>query len=406
MTKINIRVIAAALLMTIAAWPAQGDEPTASSSQKPAVEKSTGEKSTQVNVLEENAGDVKQEKDTKQKKKESVDRFAVPNGEPKDLVRYITDLITIAPPTNLEERKKLRKAILTAAEKILAAKPNDQELEFAVQAKMNMLDKSEQLTEFADELKKGGHDQCVRLVRGFTLQLEMRNAMMRGESEQMRKPVVNAVLFLEEKPPQVTDITLAYMAGLVSEMTGDSDLAVKTYTRLAKVFNASDNAKLAEFGKILEGVVRRLNLVGKEMKLEGKLLSGEAFELSKLKGKVVLVAFWASDDPSCTRDIPDLRGFYRRYHAKGFEIIGVSLDRKRANLESFVQAKNIPWPIIAGDEKPNAAVTEYGVLSLPTMVLIGKDGRVSSVNVGLETLGKELEKQLGSAEEKPHGKGK
>ena len=58
---------------------------------------------------------------------------------------------------------------MKAAEKILAAKPNEQEMEFAVQAKMNMLEDEKQLADFAAELKKGGHEKLARQVRGFCL---------------------------------------------------------------------------------------------------------------------------------------------------------------------------------------------------------------------------------------------
>ena len=85
---------------------------------------------------------------------EKADPFVVPEGTPKELVAYITKLITAPPPHDRDRLKKLRKAILQAAEKILAAKPSDEEMEFAVQAKMNMLEKPEQLTDFIAELQQ------------------------------------------------------------------------------------------------------------------------------------------------------------------------------------------------------------------------------------------------------------
>ena len=253
------------------------------------------------------------------------DRFTVPDGTPKELVAYITKLISSDPPRDLETLTKLRKAILRAAEKILAAKPNNEEMEFAVQAKMNMLEKPEQLSAFIDELKKGNHEKLARMVRGFMLQVELRKIMMSG-SKDSKKTIDEVVKFFEEGTPQVADITLAYTAGLMSEMGGDRDVSVQTYERLAKVFAASKDAKLGEFAKVLQGVVRRLNLVGQEFKLEGKTPDGKAFDWAKYQGKVVLVNFWASEYPACVRDIPNLKGLYELYHDKGFDIVGISLD--------------------------------------------------------------------------------
>jgi thiol-disulfide isomerase/thioredoxin len=329
---------------------------------------------------------------------DKADRFVVPEGTPKELVAYITKLITAPPPRDAATLAKLRKAILVAAEKILAAKPNDEQMEFAVQAKMNMLEKPEQLVEFAAALRSGGHEKYARLVRGFTLQIDLRKAIMSGRKD--TKPIEEAVKFLEEAPPQSTDVSLAYMTGLLAEMTDAKGLADKTYIRMAKVFAASQNAKLAEFAKVLEGVVRRLNLVGQEMKVEGKVLGGGDFDWSKYLGKVVLVNFWASGYQACIREIPDLRSCYESYHNKGFDIVAVSLDRNLADVEECAKKQAIPWTIVVGDSKPSPTVAYYGIMSFPTAMLVGKDGKVLSLTVQGPALKRELEKLLGPPEEK------
>lgn len=328
------------------------------------------------------------------------DRFTVPKGTPKELVAYITKLISGEPPRDLATLTKMRKAILEAAEKILAAKPNDEEMEFAVQAKMNMLEKPEQFNAFIDELKKNNHEKLARLVRGFMLQVDLRKTMLSG-SKDAKKTIEEVVKFFEEASPQVADITLAYTAGLMSEMGGDREFAAKTYERLAKVFAASKDPKLAEFAKVLQGVVRRLNLVGQEFKLEGKTLDGKPFDWTKYQGKIVLVNFWASEYPACARDIPNLKGLYELYHDKGFDIVGVCLDSNIENLAKFVKAKSIPWVNLVGDgKKPHSGVIEYGVMNLPTQFLVGKDGKVLSVNAYGESLRRQLEKLLGPADTK------
>jgi peroxiredoxin len=369
---------------------------------------------------------------------ENADRFAVPEGTPKDLVAFITKLITGPAPRDMETVQKMRKSILDAAEKILAAKPNeqenailkeadkiraakpndqektifkdadkiraakanDQEVEFAVQAKMNMLQNRQQLADFTAELQKGGQDKLARQVRGFMLQIDLRKQMNEGGGPAAKKPVEESLKFLQEAQPQASDITLAYTAGLLAELSGDKELANKTYDTMAKVFAASKDAKLAEFATVLQGVVRRLNLVGQEMKLEGKTLDGAAFDWAKYRGKVVAVEFWATNYPSCLREIRDLKKYYESYHDKGLEIVGISLDRKPADVTEFVKANAIPWPIIGGEGKPNPGVIYYGIMSLPTTILVGKDGKVVAVSPRGEALGKELEKFIGPAEKK------
>jgi thiol-disulfide isomerase/thioredoxin len=226
---------------------------------------------------------------------------------------------------------------------------------------------------------------------------------MMGEGKDMQKPIEDTLKFLEESQPQLTDITLAYTAGMLTEMSGDNKLATKTYERLAKVFSASKDPKLAEFAKVLEGVVRRLNLVGQEMKLEGKLLDGKELDLSKYAGKVVLITFWATDYPTCIRELPNLKACYDKYHAKGFDIVAFCLDRDKANVEDCVKARKIEWANVVGGDKPNPAMVYYGITNLPTTMLIGKDGKVMATNLRGEKLKETLAKLFGS-DEKPEAK--
>lgn len=329
---------------------------------------------------------------------ETADPFVVPDGTPKELVEYIMQLIA-KPPRDAGSMKKLRQTVLKAAEKILAGKPDQEEMEFAVEAKMNVLENPEQLAEFAAELKKDGQEKSARQVRGFMLQVDLSKTAV-DDHKQIRKSIEEAVKFLEESPPQPRDIRLAFMVGRLSEMAQDNEFAIHTYASLAKVFATSKDATVAEFTKVLEGVGRRLDLVGHELKIEGKVLGGEEFDWSKYQGKVVLVEFWATGYPTSVRDIPDMKECYEAFHDKGFEIVGVSLDRNLAELEAFVKAKGIPWTIVTGDGKPSPSVIYYGVVSLPTTILVGKDGKVISLNTNVESLKKELEKLLGSAGEK------
>jgi thiol-disulfide isomerase/thioredoxin len=218
---------------------------------------------------------------------------------------------------------------------------------------------------------------------------------MTGGKKDVKQPIEDAVKFLEEAPPQISDLTLAFTAGTLAESSEDHELANTTYGRLLKIFKSSNDPKLADFTHILEGVVRRLNLVGQPMKLEGKFLDGESLDWTKYSGKVVLVLFWATDYVPCLRDVPIWKSLYEQYHAKDFEILGISLDRNNTELEDFVKAQSIPWPNVISNGKTNSNMIYYGVTNLPTTMLVGKNGKVLAVDLKSEELKKELEQLLG-----------
>jgi thiol-disulfide isomerase/thioredoxin len=327
-----------------------------------------------------------------------ADSFAVPAGSNKELIEHIKKLRATRPQDS-ETRLKVQTSILKAAEKLMGGKATEDEFAYAVQAKMSVLPVDPQkYALWIDELKKGGHEQWARRIRSILLQTELRKAMS-GPTAKSRELIAEVARFLEEAPPQPADVGLAVMAGRLAERDNDRDLAVNTYRCFAKIFAASKDAKMGEFAAIFEGVVRRLSLVGNTMKIEGKLLDKHDFDWSKYSGKVVLVDFWATWCGPCVAEIPNIKKCYDLYHAKGFDVVGLSCDRNRNDLERFVKEKGLPWAIVFGDDRPSPTVSYYGIMAIPTMVLVGKDGRVVSLDARGENLKQELARLLGPVEE-------
>ena len=126
--------------------------------------------------------------------------------------------------------------------------------------------------------------------------------------------------------------------------------------------------------------------------LETESWIGEEVDLAATKGKVVVVDFWATWCGPCVAEIPNMLAEYEKYHDKGFEIVGISLDQDRAALEAFVAERKIPWPVLhegdAGGGNPLAEF--YGISGIPQFVLIGRDGNVITLDVRGEKLGQRL----------------
>ena len=114
---------------------------------------------------------------------------------------------------------------------------------------------------------------------------------------------------------------------------------------------------------------------------------GDTIRLSSLKGKVVLLSFWASWDRNSTYLNPFLIELYKRFNSRGFEIYQVSLDY---NMESWVRAieyEELPWINVSDLNYPESVVTgNYNIKSLPANYLINKSGVIVGKNLSIDDL--------------------
>jgi len=111
-------------------------------------------------------------------------------------------------------------------------------------------------------------------------------------------------------------------------------------------------------------------------------LDGREVNMAALKGKVVLVDFWATDCGRCVGEIPQLKAVYEEFHAKGFEILGVSLDDKESTLRRFIGDKSLPWPqYFDGKGWGNRFALQYGIFGIPTKWLLDRRGNLRNTDV-------------------------
>jgi thiol-disulfide isomerase/thioredoxin len=135
----------------------------------------------------------------------------------------------------------------------------------------------------------------------------------------------------------------------------------------------------------------RLDKVGKPASgFEAQDLAGKSVRLESLKGKYVLIDFWATWCAPCIAELPRLQEAYRKYHGSGFEILGVSLDETRTPVVDFVKVRKLPWPQLHNGTAGADLVEAFGVSSIPATYLVDPEGTI----IRLDLRGPALETTL------------
>lgn len=125
---------------------------------------------------------------------------------------------------------------------------------------------------------------------------------------------------------------------------------------------------------------------------------GNIRKLSDLRGKVVLLDFWASWCRPCRGENPHVVAMYQKYHDKGFEVFSVSLDRDKESWKRAIASDGLVWPNHVSDLKywSSEAARTYGVSSIPSTFLLDQDGRIIAKNLRGEALAKALQQIFGN----------
>jgi tetratricopeptide (TPR) repeat protein len=193
--------------------------------------------------------------------------------------------------------------------------------------------------------------------------------------------------FVEDYPQGEDTPDALIQLGMVSELMGKETEAKNWYKQLVK--NHPDKKAFVDKA---EGALRRFELEGKTLELTAPSSNGSRFDISSLHGKVVIVYYWDRSNQQSIGDFARLRELLRQYGAKGLELVCINLDNSPPLAGNVESAPGTQIAQAGGLDSPLA--NQYGIVVLPTMFLVGPDGKVVSRTVQIATVEDEIRKLL------------
>ncbi len=346
-----------------------------------------------------------------------VDPFVVPQGTPDELYAYIKGLDDARPTSRdraaiVEFIKKLIAARSQACEKILSAdvsvekkKPAAAMLLSTTQMalRVDYLQAAKRLGALPQKFEKLKMPKLAEVAEAVLLQVTLRMAIAEMPGAPPLDKVLGGFKKLAEKNPGTDSLRILMSAVSGLSQSGKTAEAIDLCNWAEKVFGKSKDEAVVASLEAIKGIGRRLQLPGETMVVKGKTLDGEPYDLAKEKGRVVLVQYWATWCGPCLAELPNVLKNYELYHHRGFDVVGISIDGDKAELDDFLQQQKLPWPILLDSEAEESNAERYGVTGIPLLILVDKQGKVVSLEARGPKLGEELEKLLGPPENKDAG---
>jgi peroxiredoxin len=276
------------------------------------------------------------------------------------------------------------------------------------------LDKFEKSPDAA-ELRNIFFGQKLRQFFDMTNYLKDRAAEKTGYARHVQKWWFNCVekeivlyrqLPKEKRNPVILSIYVPYTNILIDAMeeideNGSLGLVVSLCDEFLPLLENCGIYELEEYAERLKGIARRSGSVGKEFDFECVLMNGETINVRDLRGKIVLVNFWATWCGPCIREFPNMKTQYEKYKDKGYEMIALSTDADVETIVRFQQENDYPWLVGSLTKSRDAELVNYhafyGIQGIPTTFLLDRDGKVIFRMVGSddERFNRELEKAFG-----------
>jgi thiol-disulfide isomerase/thioredoxin len=247
----------------------------------------------------------------------------------------------------------------------------------------------EHLPELMAEVKSGKQPDLKPIMKETTDEIDKVLATHPSDAVQEAGRFVKVEIALRSMPdqdpmPQVNQFVQAYphskrVPDLLMMVSSDPAITADEKTAVLRRI-VKDYPSYSSIDQV-KAMLRITDAVNKPFDLKfTDAVSGKAIDIANMKGKIVLVDFWATWCGPCVQEMPIVKDAYAKYHGKGLEIIGVSLDRSPQegglkSLKAFVKENGIPWvQYYQGNYWESKFSSSWGIQEIPTMFVVNKQG--------------------------------
>ncbi|MEZ4804354.1 MAG: TlpA disulfide reductase family protein [Bacteroidia bacterium] len=303
----------------------------------------------------------------------SKGEFTLKGNYPTNFIAYVQYTQNIAIPLIIENGCDIKVTI----------NPNTNGLNYElggtkVHKSQNMYDFIKSVTRLSSEL--GALEQQIA-NEADAKKMQMYQFMFASKQQELRMSMDTMLLY--ESPLEsyfvLFNFTSEYEIPVVKSIMQRLEANEKASPYYADLKTIYDNNKLLAEGEVAPDIV--LNQP-----------NGKVLKLSDLKGKVVLIDFWASWCGPCRAEFPNVKRVYSKYKDQGFEIFGVSLDKDSAAWVNSINALGLNWRHVSDLKYWSSAPAKlYKVTGIPFTVLLDKEGRIIAKNLRGEELERKLE---------------